>query len=168
MAPSLSIRDGGGQPGRPQQGDQIIVTFSMAPAPSAFCSAWSASSFPDLVDPNVVVHATHGTGNDMISSVADVSDCATGFHFGSIDLGQTGYFSGNNVTFGGGSALCNGAVNVSGCTRIHFDGARTLTITLGQESNGQPTQNHPSVAVYTPDPALGVPGTISSLYEAHF
>jgi hypothetical protein len=57
---------------------------------------------------------------------------------------------------------------VSGCTRIHWDGAGTLTITLGKESNGQPTQSSSSVAVYTPDPALGVSGTISSPNEVQF
>jgi hypothetical protein len=43
-----------------------------------------------------------------------------------------------------------------------------LTITLGPASFPQPTETAPSVAVYTPAPALGLPGTISSAYEENF
>lgn len=44
----------------------------------------------------------------------------------------------------------------------------TLTITLGQPNGGDPTQKTPDVAVYTPDPALGLTGTISSPLEMQF
>jgi len=162
---SLHITNGGPQAGRPQQGDQIIVTFSAGPAPGAFCSAWSAGSFPDIVDPNLVVNGQHGSGNDKVT-LTDTVDCSGGFHFGTIDLGQTGYFSGTS-TFGGAGAQCSTAVT-TGCSRVHWDGHNTLTITLGKESSGQPTKATSSVAVYTPDPVLGVAGTISSPSEEHF
>ena len=51
---------------------------------------------------------------------------------------------------------------------IHWNGQNTLTITLGSESADQPTQGAQSVAVYTPDPALGLSGTISSAKETNF
>jgi hypothetical protein len=89
----------------------------------------------------------------MVASVTDTVDCPGGFHFGSIDLGQAGYFNAD-VTFG--------------ASTIHWDGLNTLTVTLGAASIGNPTQNKPSVAVYTPDPALGVAGTISSTNGRHF
>jgi hypothetical protein len=89
----------------------------------------------------------------MIASVSDSSGCAGGFHFGSIDLGQGGYFNGT-VTFANSS--------------IQWNGANTLTITLGPASLGDPTQNASSVAVYTPDAGLGFTGTISSPNQKHF
>ncbi len=165
---SLAILNGpGGNTGRPEQGDQIIVTFAAAPAPSSFCSSWTSSSHLDLVDPNVVIDANQpGSGDDVISSVTDSTDCAGGFHFGSIDLGQRGYFN-SAQTIGGPGAQCS-ATKTTGCTRIHWDGGHTLTITLGQPQSGEPTQKAPVVAVYTPDPALGVPGTISSAKSVLF
>ncbi len=102
----------------------------------------------------------------MVTSVVDSSDCKTGFHFGTIDLGQTGYVNGT-ANFGGGASGCSGNTS-TGCTTIHWDGHNTLTITLGQENTGQPTQGAPSVAVYTPDPSLGLSGTISSVKEENF
>jgi hypothetical protein len=102
----------------------------------------------------------------MIASVSDSTDCAGGFHFGSIDLGQNGYFNGT-VTFGGTSVACFLIFDAS-CSSIQWDGADTLTITLGVPSVGNPTQSAPSVAVYTPDPALGYSGTLSSPDVEHF
>jgi hypothetical protein len=165
---TLVVANGpGGNAGRPEQGDQVVVTFAVAPAPSAFCSSWSASSHPDLVDPNVVMNADQpSSGDDVISSVTDAVDCSGGFHFGSIDLGQRGYFN-NAQTIGGPGAQCSATVT-TGCTRIHWDGSHTLTITLGAPQNGEPTQKAPVVAVYTPDPALGVGGTISSAKSVLF
>jgi hypothetical protein len=115
----------------------------------------------------VVVTATENAGGDgMIASVSDSSGCAGGFHFGSIDLGQGGYFNGT-VTFGGASLGCLFIISAS-CSSIQWNGTNTLTITLGAASAGNPTQNATSVAVYTPDPTLGYTGTLSSPKEKHF
>jgi hypothetical protein len=166
IAPSLQITNGGARAGRPQPGDQIIVTFSPAPSANAFCSAWSASSSPDLSDSNVVVVGSMPSSGDDIITVTDSADCTGGFHFGSIDLGQSGYFN-SNVTFGGNMAGCKNG-KTADCSTIHWDGQDTLTITLGKESSTQSTQTAPSVAVYNPDPALGLSGTISSANEENF
>ena len=164
------IRNGSGQAGRPDQGDQIIVTFSPAPSPSALCGAWSSTSSPDLIDPSVVVQGTQPSSGDYTVTVTDSTDCSGGFHFGTIDLGQRGYFAGT-ATFGGlitgGGPHCNPG-QTAACSRIHWNGQNTLTITLGLESSGQPTQFAPSVAVFTPDPALGLTGTIPTVNEEHF
>jgi putative nucleotidyltransferase with HDIG domain len=166
IAASLSIVNGGGKAGRAQEGDQIIVTFSPAPAAGAFCSAWSAASHPDLSGPGVVVQGTApGSGDDTLT-VSDGGDCSGGFHFGTIDLGQSGYFN-SDVTFGGTVNGCRTA-KTTNCSTIDWNGANTLTITLGKESSGQPLQPAASVAVYTPDPALGLTGTISSAREVNF
>ncbi len=104
----------------------------------------------------------------MIASVDDFTDCGVGgFHFGSVDLGQGGYFNGT-VTFGGFGVGCLLYLD-SSCSSIQWNGTtNTLTITLGAPSLGTPTQSAPSVAVYTPDPALGYTGTLSSPDEEHF
>jgi hypothetical protein len=99
-------------------------------------------------------------------TVTDTADCGGGFHFGTIDLGQRGYFN-NNAEFGGPGAGCR-KKNTTGCSTIHWDGQNTLTITLGNESSTQPLQTNPSTAVFTPDPALGLSGTISSDEEENF
>jgi hypothetical protein len=166
VAPSLTIVNGGGKAGRAQGGDQIVVTYSPPPTPSAFCAAWTDIAYPDLADANVVVQGTQPTSGDDTITVTDTADCNGGFHFGTVDLGQRGYFTGT-VTFGGSVVGCKNA-KTAGCSTIHWDGKNTLTITLGKESAGQPLQTAPSIAVYTPDPALGFSGTISSVKEENF
>ena len=164
---SLAITNApGNNSGRPMQGDQIIVTFATPPTPSLFCSAWTGNGSHSLSGPNVVVTAAKGTPYDSITGVTDSTDCSGGFHFGSINLGQSGYFN-SSVTFGGASLTC--AISLlGGCTTVSWNGTNTLTITLGAPTNGQPTQNASSVAVYTPDPNLGFTGTISSPNQTHF
>ena len=51
---------------------------------------------------------------------------------------------------------------------MQWNGRNTLTITLGSSFVGQPTQAATSIAVYTPAPALGLSGTISSVKEENF
>jgi hypothetical protein len=147
-AGTLTITNGSGR-GRPDKGDQIVVAFASPPDPSAFCSLWSLGLTTSLTG---VVTAAKTSGNDQITSVSDPL-CVGGFHFGTIDLGQTGYFN-TTVTFTGST--------------ISWNGTNTLTITLGQPSIGDPTNKAPSVAVYTPDPALGLKGSIASPSETQF
>jgi hypothetical protein len=165
---SLTLQDGGGTSGKPEHTDQIIITYPTAINPALLCSSWTAISQPVLRGPNVVVTARQGiSGNDTIESVA-ASNCAGGFHFGSIDLGQTGYFN-NDVTFGGFSLLsCDGLLASSGCTTIQWSGTNTLTITLGAPSPGSRKVDPSVITVYTPDPALGISGTISSANVRQF
>ncbi len=165
IAPSLAIPTDL-QAGRPEQGDQIIVTFSPVPSLGALCSTWSTTSYPELDDPNVVVQGSQPSTGDDTVTVTDSVDCNGGFHFGTIDLGQRGYFN-NTATFGGSSAQCKSGTT-TGCSTIQWNGHNTLTITLGIASGGQPTQGTTSVAVYAPDPALGLSGTISSVKEENF
>ena len=167
IAGSLAISNGSGNDGRADQGDTIVVTYTTPPALSKLCSGWTSSSYPELGGSGVLVTATEAAGGDgMIASVSDTSGCAGGFHFGSIDLGQKGYFNGT-VTFGGTSVGCVLIINAL-CSSIQWNGTNTLTITLGAASTGNPTQKAPSVATYTPDPALDYSGTISSSNVEHF
>ena len=166
IAGSLAIDNGSGTSGRADEGDTIVVTYTTPPTLSRFCSSWSSGNYPELSGSGVVVTATENAGGDgMIASISD-SSCTGGFHFGSIDLGQGGYFNGT-VTFGGASLGCLFIINAT-CSSIQWNGVNTLTITLGAPSTVNPTQSATSVAVYTPDPALGYTGTISSAKQEHF
>ena len=138
--------------------------------PPRFCSAWTTPSPHDLVGPGVVVQArAPGTADDAITSVDDGTDCPGGFHFGTIDLGQTGYFNGD-MSFGGFALFqCDMLISVSGCSRIHWDGSATLTITFGLPSNGNArTQSNAGIATYVPDAALGQTGSITSAAVKQF
>ena len=166
IAPKLRIVNGGTTAGHAEEGDRIIVIFSPAPSPSAFCASWSTTSYPDLIDPNVIVEGTQSASGDDILTVTDTSDCTGAFHFGSIDLGQSGYFTAD-ATFGGNVVGCNSS-GTAGCSKIHWNGLDTLTIKLGKANTVQPIQAAASVAMYTPDPALGFSGTIRSVKEVNF
>ena len=78
----------------------------------------------------------------------------TGLRFGSLDLGSTGYnTSGGDITFGQ-----NGKPKR---TLIDWDAAaRTLTITLGDESAVASTVSGPSTFTYTPDPLVTNSSTV--------
>ncbi len=166
LAPSLSIINAGTMAGRAQAGDQIIVTFSPAPSPSALCAAWTDTSYPDLVDSNVDIVGTQpSSGHDTVT-VTDSADCSGSLEFGTIDLGQRGYFT-DTTTFGGAVLGCQNG-KTAGCSTIHWDGRNTLTITLGKPSGGQLTHTAQSVAVYVPAPGLGLSTTISSVKEENF
>jgi hypothetical protein len=162
---SLTIINGNGVLGQAGAGDQIIVVFATPTSPSSFCSAWSSTSYPELTGFGVTVTGDSTAGDDMISSVNDPFDCARGFNFGTIDLGQAGYF--------GQMGFWNGNVSFSNST-ISWNGVNTLTITLGTTNwgggfwFGPPPQLTPSIAVYTPDPSLGIAGTIDSADEIQF
>jgi len=149
---SLVLANGDNKSGRVGKGDRIIVSFATPPTPSLFCLSWSALSYPDLNGANIVVTGGPTAGDDVISMVT-VPGCLGGFHFGTIDLGQTGYFN-QSTTFP--------------ASTVHWDGVNTLTITLGRPNPGTPTQKAPISAVYTPDPALGVAGPIGSATGVQF
>ena len=166
IAPKLRIVNGGTTAGRAEEGDRIVVTLSPAPSLSALCASWSATSYPDLVDSNVVVEGTQSTAGDDTLTVTDSADCAGGLHLGTIDLGQGGYFTAN-ASFGGNVVGCTSGAT-SECSKIHWNGLNTLTIKLGKANTAQPIQAAASVATFTPDPVLGFSGRISSVKEVNF
>jgi len=148
---ALRIVNGTGTPGKPDLGDQVIVTYSTPPAASSFCSLWTTSSHPDLSGSNVYAAIEAYASFDSFA-VFDTA-CAGNFNFGWINLGQLGY--------------CTGTVEFTDAT-IHWDGANTLTITLGSPDSGTSVVSAPSIATYNPAPALGFSGTINSPSEVQF
>jgi hypothetical protein len=152
LVPSaLRIVNGTGTSGKPDQGDQIIVTYSTPPPASSFCNLWTASSHPDLSGSNVYAAIQAQSTFDSFA-VFDTA-CAGDFNFGWIDLGQLGY--------------CSGTVDFTAAT-IHWDGNNTLTITLGSPNGATSVVSASSVATYTPAAALGLSGTITSPSEVQF
>jgi hypothetical protein len=155
MPSALHIVNSAGTAGRADLGDEVVVTYSAPPAANRFCSSWSASSHPDLAGANVYAAAQQQASGEDTFAVFDnaLSDCGGVFNFGWIDLGQGGYLTGTVIFTD---------------SRIHWDGVNTLTITLGTPDMAVQTQTTPSVAVYHPDAALGISGTISSPDEIQF
>jgi hypothetical protein len=165
--PSLTIVNGYGQAGSADAGDRIIVTYNPVPNLTNLCNG-SSSLYPTVADPSVVVTGTAPLFGDDTITVTDSSDCSGGLNFGTIDLGQSGYFYFGTTTFGGPSSTCTTGVT-SGCSSLEWTNGNTLTITLGAPSGlFGPIQIFPSVAVYTPAAGLGISGTISSAYEENF
>jgi hypothetical protein len=149
---ALRIVNGTGTPGKPDQGDQVVVTYSAPPAASSFCSSWTTSSHPDLSGSNVYA-AIQAQPSGFDSFAVFDTACAGDFNFGWIDLGQLGY--------------CTGTVEFTDST-IHWDGINTLTITLGSPNGATSVVSAPSVATYNPASALGLSGTITSPSEVQF
>ncbi len=157
VAPTLSIVNGGAKAGRAQVGDQIIVTFSPAPSPSSFCAAWSATSYPDLVDPNVVVTGTQSSSGDDTVTVTDAADCNGGFHFGTIDLGQGGYFTRHHDFRRQRAGVQSGGKTI-GMFDDPLGRANTLTITLGKATRRQRIRTAPVSPSTLPIPPLASRG----------
>ncbi len=146
-ATAVQLLDNGGVAGRAEQGDQIVVTFSQTLRVSTMCSLWSGD-FSDqlLATPGdvTVTLADGGAGNDTLT----IASAACTFHFGSINLGSTGYATGGSVTFSGSTAADASSVAWDASTR-------TLTATLGRRGGaGTPGTVASSTGIYTPDAAL--------------
>jgi hypothetical protein len=145
---SIAITNGGGpghNVGRPDAADKITVVYSEVLAKTNFCTGWTGTGNPTLdVDGN---KAAGATGNDTMTldqSTLNMT-CTGGLHFGSVDLGGTGYFtSATAVDF-----------NKSTVTLTSSATQSTLVITLGTIKAGTVgTVSTNKVATYTPDSAL--------------
>ena len=145
-ATSVVLANGGTTSGKLEQGDKIVVTYSQTLSVSSMCSTWSG----DLTDQSlstpgdVTITLTDGGGADDTMTVTSAT-CT--LHFGTLNLGATGYVTGGNTTFQG-LALNASTVTWNAMTR-------TLTITLGAPTGvGTRGTVASSVAVYTPDAAI--------------
>jgi hypothetical protein len=145
-ATAVQLLDGGGTAGKAEQGDRVVATFSETLRVSTMCSTWSGD-FSDqtlaaLGDVTVTL-TDGGVGNDTLT----VTSASCTFHFGSINLGSTGYVTGN-VTFSGSTTADRSTIAWSASTR-------TLTITLGHSAGvGVAGTVASSAATYTPDAAI--------------
>ena len=92
-ATALQLLDGGGTAGKAEQGDRVVATFSETLRVSTLCSTWSGD-FSDqtlaaLGDVTVTL-TDGGLANDTLT----VTSASCTFHFGTINLGSTGYVTG--------------------------------------------------------------------------
>ncbi|MDQ3756322.1 MAG: hypothetical protein M3394_00505 [Actinomycetota bacterium] len=163
-APGVSsvalVNKAGGQAGRPEQGDSIVVAFSEAPDLGTLCSGWMGSTIGTGTDNDVTVTVTDG-GSSPDTVGLSVGSCSGGFNFGSISLaasGATGY-----VTSGNGSGFIRFRDQVNGTpSTVSWDAAsKKLTITLGTLASGGGgtvgTVGASNQATYTPSSAIKDP-----------
>lgn len=131
--------------GKVDQGDQVQVTFSEAIDTSTLCSTWSGTGNQTLAGNGQVTVSINNnagaTGNDTLT----VTTTGCTFHFGTVDLGSSGWVS-TTRTFGG-----NGS---SKSTIGYSSSTRTLTITLGAASGTVGTVSGSTTMTYTPDAAI--------------
>jgi hypothetical protein len=150
---NLQLLNGSGLiAGKIEQGDSIVVTYSEALHVNSMCSAWSStgdSTNQSITADNaatVTVNDNAGsTGNDTLT----VTSTSCTFHFGTIDLGNSGYDTGGGtLTYSGTGASA---------TTINWDATNhKLTIVLGTRggSGSRGTVTSSVTAKLTPDSAV--------------
>ena len=141
-ADTMALTDKGGaghKVGQTDAGDTINVTYSEVLAKTNFCTGWTGATAPTVT----VKGNKGGSGVDDTITLDQTTlnmTCTGGLHFGSIDLGSTGFFN-TAVTF------ATSTVSLSGTPS-------KLTITLGTKSGTVVQLNATRTATFTPDPAL--------------
>ena len=178
---SLRINDGGGGSrldGRPDGGDDVVITFSQAMSVSTFCSTWSGDSTDQSITTNsavsvVIQNNAAATGNDRLVVTVTGTPCGGNFRFGSVDLGSPDFVINGNVTFQGSTGSTRSTIAWTATTR-------TLRILLGSPqaadvANIVATGEQDAVeATYFPDSNLkntsnqGISGTVKSPNEKQF
>jgi len=147
---ALSLTNGTGTAGRPDQGDQIVVTFSDQLDVSTLCSTWSGNGADQAIngDNQATVSLNTGAGSDTVT----VSSSVCTLNFGTLSLGSTAYTTATDTFAGAGANKSTIAWNWS---------AKQLTITLGQVTGAGQTTVATSIVTYTPSTSVlnisGVP-----------
>jgi hypothetical protein len=139
----------GGQTGRAEPGDTVVVTFDDYVDVASFCSTWSGNTSNQSVTADNVVSVRLDNaavnGHDKLSVSTTSAACGGAFKWGYIDLGTNGYTNPTGATFAGTGA---------GASTITWSAAaKTLTIKLGALSGASSRVNASFTATYTPDPA---------------
>lgn len=140
----VSANGGGGGTvaGRPEKTDTVTVVFSVQLSQATLCSTWTNGTSSRSVSGTVSI-TDGGAGNDVLTvTTVPVGTCASGFRFGSLDLGSPGYVTATRTYGTSTIALTQTAT------------ATTLRITLGTASGAGTTVSGGSVMVYTPDPLV--------------
>jgi len=139
---SVVSANGGTVTGRPERFDTVTVVFSVQLSQATLCSTWTNGTSSRSVTGTVSI-TNGGAGNDVLTvTTVPVGTCASGFRFGSLDLGSPGYVTATR-TYGTSTIALTQTVT-----------ATTLRITLGTASGAGTTVSGGSVMVYTPDPLV--------------
>jgi hypothetical protein len=139
---ALVTTNGGASAGTAEAGDSVSVTYSEKLKASSLCAAWVDDDTTKTLSAGVVVIL----GNDGILTVAAPACGPTGFHFGSINLGDKGFVK-------GGSSATFGATGTPS-TITWNPTTMTGTIVLGTASASNFGTVSSSTAVYPPDAAI--------------
>ncbi|MFJ4209167.1 hypothetical protein ACIPY2_11995 [Paenarthrobacter sp. NPDC089675] len=132
----VQLVNGGATPGKVEQGDKVVVTFSEALDASKICSTWTDDTVKQrLGGDNQVTVSISNSDNLTVSSTG----CT--LRFGTVALG--GNYASGSMSFKGTSA--NASV-------LEWDpAAKTITITLGTQSgNSNSTPQSAASAKFTP------------------
>lgn len=140
-----------GTTGLLQRGDSVVITYSDLIDVSSMCSTWTGNGSNQTISGGNVLRVSISnnavSGNDSLTVVA-VGACGNDFNFGTINLGHSGFVTGDTL-FSGSSAS-------ERSTTAWNPGTRQLTISLGAKSAGpNPVRVNSSVtSTYTPDAAI--------------
>jgi len=150
--PTSLVAQNGGQSGRLDQEDTIMVTYSQAMDASSFCSTWSGTGNQSITAGNVVTVTVINNGgpggNDLLTVSTSGAACGGDFHFGSVDLGSPNYVNSNSTFRGWGGSASTIAYTAGG--------TRRMTIVLGARASGTSSGTVGGSITYghTPDPAI--------------
>jgi hypothetical protein len=126
-----TVNKTGGTAGRPELGDQVLLTYSEPIDPHSILAGWSGAAT------NVVVRITHGgVGNDVLT-IRNAANSAQ-LPLGSLDLRRTDFVS---VTRDFGASGTRSQMTQSG---------NTITLTLGTASGTTTTAAGTASMVWTP------------------
>lgn len=145
---ALVTANGGATAGTIEAGDSLSVTYSEKLRASSLCAAWTDDDTTKTLSAGVVVTVTNdGTPSSMDILTIAVPACgATGFHFGSVNLGDKGFVKGgSSATFGASGTPSTITWNPT---------TMALTTVLGTASGSNFGLVPSSTAVYTPDPGI--------------
>lgn len=146
--PSLGLANynGGATAGRAENDDIVVVSFPQALDAPSMCSTWTNAATSQSITANNAVTVTitnGGTANDTLT----VATSCTGWSFGTVDLGGTGFVTAN--------ASFRGNTTSSRSTVSYDPGTRLLMVTLGARVSGTVgTVSTSRTATFTPSAAL--------------
>ena len=134
--------------GKPELNDTVTVVYSRQMNASTLCTSAPTQLLPYLMNVSVTIASkAAASGNDQLAiSPVGTGTCAGDgiVHFGTVDLGATGYVPSGTTTFTG-STLSLTQTPISA----------TIVITLGAASGSATAQvTSGGAATYTPDSAL--------------
>jgi hypothetical protein len=145
---SIVAANGAATIGKPEINDTVTVGYSAQMNASTLCTSAPTQFLPFLMNVSVTITSKAApSGNDQLAiSPVDTGTCAGDgiVHFGTVDLGATGYVTSGTTTFTGSTfSLTQTPISA------------TIVITLGLASGSATAQvTTGGAAVYTPDPAL--------------
>jgi hypothetical protein len=142
---SVTITNGTGSAGRPDQGDKIAIVFDQAVSTTTVCTNWTGVAA--VTGLTVVVGNGNGSHKNDLSFGQGSSAC------NSLNIGTMAATGSNYNTSSGDASFTNS-------TMTWNSGSSTLTITMGASNgSGTPAQDNTNQKyTYTPSASITTPG----------